>query len=341
MSPRFKRILKWAFLAVGTAVVVYLVNEVGPARVLETLLAAGPYMVLLVLFDFGWFSTEIAAHRILLEEDAKKIPWPEFVRAQMVTYVFMVLVPAGRAGAEIARATAFNPYVGAGRAAAAATNAQALSLLANSLITIPCLIAIGSICGWDHALTWLMALNGFVTFVGGTVILALSRKLRIGRFLGKRIRKMVHVADDLDGALRVPRSRLIKAVAVLFVGRISQTIQYGIALLAVGGLFTGGGALLAQGVHLVGAFAGDFIPNQVGVVEGTYRVFASTLGFADDPAKAVSIALLARISQIILATTSLSGLALWGGVSDIGAAARIAGTGGEAPAGDPIEGPAE
>lgn len=340
MSPRFKRILKWAFLAVGVCVVAYLVNEVGPARVLETLLAAGPYMVLLVLFDFGWFSTEIAAHRMLLEEDAKKIPWPEFIRAQMVTYIFMVLVPAGRAGAEIARATAFTPYVGAGRAAAAATNAQALSLIANACITVPCLVAIGMICGWDHALTWLMALNGLVTLVGGSVILVLSRKLRVGRFLGKRIRKMVHVADDLDGALRVPRRRLVEVVAVLFVGRISQTVQYGIALLAVGGLFTGGGALLAQGVHLVGAFAGDFIPNQVGVVEGTYRVFAGTLGFADDPAKAVSIALLARISQIILASISLSSLAFWGGMSDISDAARLAGEG-ASPGSEAIEEPAE
>jgi hypothetical protein len=167
-----------------------------------------------------------------------------------------------------------------------------------------------------------MALNGLVTLTGGGVILIVSRKLRVGRFLGKRIRRMVHVAEDLDGALRVPRSVLAKALAVNFVGRISQTIQYGLALVAVGGAFSVGGALLAQGVHLVGAFAGDFIPNQVGVVEGTYRVFAGALGFGEDPARAVSIALLARLSQIVLATVSLTGLAFWGGVTELSEAAK-------------------
>jgi len=335
MSPKVKRALKWAALVIGTGVVGYLIYEVGPERVLETLLAAGPFMILVVLFDFGWFLSEVVSHRILLEGDAKKIPWPVYIRAQLITYVFMVLVPAGRAGAEVARATALNEWIGPGRAAAAATNAQSISLIANTLISVPCLIAIGLLLGWEHPLTWLMTLNGLVTFVGGSVILILSRKLRVGRFLGKRIRKMVHVADDLDGALRVPRSVLVKAVLVNFVGRVSQTVQYGVALLAVGGAFTFGGALLAQGIHLVGAFAGDFIPNQVGVVEGTYRVFAGTLGFGDDPARAVSIALLARISQIVLATTSLTGLVLWGGASDISAAARAARAEGEAPAEEP------
>jgi hypothetical protein len=335
VSPKVKRALKWAALVVGTGVVVYLIHEVGAERVLETLLAAGPFMFILILFDAGWFVSEVISHRILLEDDADKIPWPIYIRAQLITYVFMVLVPAGRAGAEVARATALNERVGPGRAAAAATNAQAISLLANTLISIPCLVSVGLVLGFEHALTWLMALNGLVTLVGGGVILIVARRLRVGRFLGKRIRRMVHVADHLDGALRVPRKTLAKAIAVNFVGRVSQTVQYGIALLAVGGAFTVGGALLAQGVHLVGAFAGDFIPNQVGVVEGAYRVFAGALGFADDPARAVSIALLARISQIVLATTSLGGLALWGGVDDIRAAAHAAASPDEQPAEEP------
>jgi hypothetical protein len=324
VSPRLKRALKWAFLVVGIGVVVYLIREVGPLRVLETLLAAGPFMILVVLFDAGWFVSEVVSHRILLEGDAKKIPWPVFLRTQLITYVFLVLVPAGRAGAEVARATALKKYVGGGRAAAAATTAQAISLLANTAISIPCAVAIGIAVGFEHALTWLMIANGLVTLVAGSVILIVSRRLEIGRLLGKRIKKMVHVADAFDGALRVPRKRLIMATAVNVVGRVSQTIQYGIALLAVGGAFTFLGALLAQGVHLVGAFAGDFIPNQVGVVEGTYRVFADTLGFADDPAKAVSIALLARVSQIVLATFSLGTLAAWGGMRDLEAQAETA-----------------
>ncbi len=341
MSERVKRALKWALLAVGTAVVVYLVHEVGPEAVLETMLAAGPFMFFVVLFDAGWFVSEVFSHRILLGEDVKKIPWQVYVRAQLLTYVFMVLVPAGRAGAEVARAAALREYVGGAKVAAAATSAQAISLLANTLISIPCGLVIAHALGPDHPLTWLIILNGVVTGVIGGSIIVVSRKLRVGRFLGKRIRRLVNVADAFDDAVRIPRRRLFAAIGVNFLGRVSQTIQYGIALVAVGGGLSLYGALLAQGVHLVGAFAGDFIPNQVGVVEGTYRVFAAALGFGDDPAKAVSIALLARVDQILLASFSLALLAAWGGTSKLRADAREALSGGRAadlagaePAGD-------
>jgi hypothetical protein len=322
LSERTKRALKWALLVVGTAVVVYLVYEVGPEAVLRTMIAAGPFMVLIVLFDAGWFVSEVWSHRILLGEDVKKIPWQVYVRAQLLTYVFMVLVPAGRAGAEVARAAALQKHVGGAKVAAAATTAQAISLLANTLISIPCGLAIVYAVGVDHALSWLMFVNALVTAVIGGVILVVSRRLRVGRFLGKRVRKLVHVADAFDDAVRIPRKRLVAAIAVNTLGRVSQTVQYGIALFAVGGAVSAYGALLAQGVHLVGAFAGDFIPNQVGVVEGTYRVFAGALGFADDPAKSVSIALLARVDQILLASSSLAVLAAWGGTGKLRDEAR-------------------
>jgi hypothetical protein len=321
------------------------------------MIAAGPFMILVVLFDAGWFVSEVWSHRILLGEDVHKIPWQVYVRAQLLTYVFMVLVPAGRAGAEVARAAALKKHVGGAKVAAAATTAQAISLLANTLISIPCAFVIAHAVGPEHPLTWLMILNGIVTGVIGGVIIVVSRRLRLGRFLtartksasaraepegrtqsksplailriagsalGKRVQKLVHVADAFDDAVRIPRRRLFAAIGVNFLGRISQTVQYGIALVAVGGALSGYGALLAQGVHLVGAFAGDFIPNQVGVVEGTYRLFAGALGFGDDPAKSVSIALLARVDQILLASISLALLAAWGGTSKLRAEAREA-----------------
>lgn len=55
---------------------------------------------------------------------------------------------------------------------------------------------------------------------------------------------------------------------------------------------------------------GDLVPNQVGVLEGAYRVFADALSLGDDPARAVSIALFARVSQIGIATLSMIGLGL-------------------------------
>ncbi|HLK36914.1 MAG TPA: hypothetical protein VKU41_09215, partial [Polyangiaceae bacterium] len=54
---------------------------------------------------------------------------------------------------------------------------------------------------------------------------------------------------------------------------------------------------------LVGATAGDVLPNQVGVVDGAYRAFAGALGLSAAPARALSIALVARTAQLVVAGT--------------------------------------
>jgi uncharacterized membrane protein YbhN (UPF0104 family) len=55
----------------------------------------------------------------------------------------------------------------------------------------------------------------------------------------------------------------------------------------------------------VGAGLGDFVPNAVGITEGAYRLFAGALGLGDDPARAISIALVARLCQFSLAGVAL------------------------------------
>ena len=84
-------------------------------------------------------------------------------------------------------------------------------------------------------------------------------------------------------------------------GRAVQLVQYGVIVRAVGGRAAPDAAFTAQGVHLVAATIGDVVPNQMGATEGAYRVFADTLGFADAPARALSIALVVRIAQVSLA----------------------------------------
>ena len=84
-------------------------------------------------------------------------------------------------------------------------------------------------------------------------------------------------------------------------GRGAQLVQYGVLLSAVGGTASIGGAFIAHGIHLVGATLGDAVPNQLGVVDGTYRTFAPALGFSDAPARALSIAFLAHAAQLAVA----------------------------------------
>ncbi len=75
-------------------------------------------------------------------------------------------------------------------------------------------------------------------------------------------------------------------------------------IVAVGGPFSFKVALVSQGIHIVGSTVGEVIPAQAGAVEGSYRLFSAAIGFSD-PAKAVALALLARVSQLVVATASL------------------------------------
>jgi len=52
---------------------------------------------------------------------------------------------------------------------------------------------------------------------------------------------------------------------------------------------------------MVGATVGAAVPNQVGVVDGAYVAFADVLGFPGAPAKALSVALVLRASQLLFA----------------------------------------
>ncbi len=67
---------------------------------------------------------------------------------------------------------------------------------------------------------------------------------------------------------------------------------------AIGGHATPASALTAQGIHLVGAAAGDLVPNQMGITEGAYRLFTQALELG--VAQALSIALVVRIVQLTL-----------------------------------------
>jgi hypothetical protein len=78
-------------------------------------------------------------------------------------------------------------------------------------------------------------------------------------------------------------------------------VQYGVLVAAVGGVASVRNAFIAHGIHLVGATAGDVLPNQLGAVDAAYRGFASAIGFADAPARALSIAFLAHAVQLTCA----------------------------------------
>jgi hypothetical protein len=296
--------------ATGLSLLAFLILDAGAGAVLDAMWTAGALMPLIVLFDAGWFVAEVAAHRTLLGPDAKRIPNAVYVRASLEAYAFVVLAPLGRLGAEAIRGVAFARFIGAPRAVAAGGNVQIASLCGNMFGSLPCAAAVFWLVGTEAALGWLVLGNAVLTGALGVGSMLLVRRGKLGARLAARWVGLVHRGAELDEALRVPRATMARAIAIAFLGRLSQAAQYGVILFALVSSFSVAATFALQGIHLVGAAVGDAVPGQLGVVEGSYRLFADVIGLGDRPAYAVSVGLLARASQILLAAATLVGLAL-------------------------------
>ncbi len=328
---RVKSVGRWLLLVLGVGAVVGLVYDAGPGAVWRTLVAAGVFLPFVALGEALFIGMDVVSLRLMLGERARRVPGRVWLRSAMMAYGIMILLPAGRAGGEVARAAGLAPYVGGARAAAGAAVLQGVTLWGNTLISIPCWIAVALASGAGSGLAWLVCGNGVATAVAGTVLLLGARSSKVGGFLTTRldrfarwlagyhrlgtilrwrIRRWGRHGADFDEALRDMGAPLLP-IGAAFVGRLWQTAQYGVILLAVGGALTVGSAFVAQAIHLVGAGLGDMVPNQVGITEGAYRVFAAHLGLEDAVAQAIAIALVHRVVQFSLAGVSLATCAMW------------------------------
>lgn len=304
-----KTIARVALFVFGVAAIVYVVHDAGPEHVWATLVGAGAFVPLIVLLEATFMSMDVFSLRALIGEPARAVPVAVWVRSGLMAYAIMILFPGGRAAGEVVRATQLAPYTGGARAAAYGTRLQAATMLGNTVISIPCAIAC-FVGGEGDALPWLVLGNGVVTAVIGGGILFMSRRSKLGGWLGARISALASHGTSFDEALR-DQTPFAPPLLFSVLGRAVQTVQYGVILLAVGGSLGVMSALISQGIHLVGAGAGDLVPNQAGITEGAYWMFADALGLSADPAAAVGIALVARFSQYILAGLGLLVGALW------------------------------
>lgn len=311
---RIKSIGRWLLLAVGIGAVVFLVHDAGPAMVWRTLASAAIFLPFIALGEIGFVGMDVVSLRLMYGEHAKRVPMLVWLRSAMMAYGIMILLPAGRAGGEVMRAANLAPYVGGPRAAAGATVLQGVTLFGNTLISIPCYVAVAMEAGPFDLLAILVLGNGIVTGAIGSVLLFGARFSRLGGWLGKRISALSAHGSKFDDSLREMPKAPVAPIVAAGVGRLSQAVQYAVILVAVGGTLTVGNAFIAQAIHLVGAGLGDMVPNQAGITETAYRLsagFAPALGLRDAAAQMISIALLHRLVQFGMAGMSLGIGAIW------------------------------
>jgi hypothetical protein len=322
---RLKTVGRALLFVVGVGAVVGLILDAGADEVWSTLVRAGVWLPLVMLCEIGFAAMDVVSLRLMYGERGRSVPATVWLHSGMMAYGIMVLLPAGRAGGEVMRAASMAPYIGGPRAAAGATVLQGVTLWGNTLISIPCYVAVALASGPTELLALLVAGNGLVTGVVGSLLLFGARMSKLGGWLGRRIKALAGHGARFDESLREMPSMPVLPIGAAFLGRAFQSVQYGIILVAVGGALTVQSGLVAQGIHLVGAGFGDMVPNQVGITEGAYRLFAANLGLQDAVAQAIAIALVHRVCQFALAGTCLAVGAFWKPASD--AAAPVAGSG--------------
>lgn len=294
-----RRLAQAALAIVGLGLIAYFVRDAGPERVARVLLGSAEWLPVIVGFGIVQATSDVLALRNLLGEVGGRVPRVAWVRTSAVAYAMTILLPAGRAAGEVTRGALLSAYVGGAPAATAAARLQASYLLANGVISIAAWLAVASGAGFGSTLSLLLAANTLLLALVAVGILALLRGDRAGRSIEKIRARLSTRSNDapLDPELR--RRFPWRAAAICTAGRVAQVAQYAAFLAAVGGIPSVRGALIALGIHIIGATAGDMVPNQLGAVDGAYRAFAPALGLASDPAKALSIAFVGHAAQLV------------------------------------------
>jgi hypothetical protein len=282
-------------IAMGLLAVTLILRNIGLRVVAGTLLGAASAFPIIVTLEAGVLACTMRALRSLYGEAGHTVPTAQYVRAGLIGYAVMGIVPAGRSFAEVARATMLAPYVGGPRAAASAARLQGVALLANALISVPTIIAAGLAVGWSF-LPLAIAGNLAVTLTLGIGILVAGRKAGLGARLGRRMKSAHGFGVDFDALLEGEPLLPLVPIGWELAGRVLQVMQNAVLIVAVGGALGLRGALVSEGILLVGAAVGDLVPAQLGAIEANFTLSARALAL---PASAaVSIALLAHLVQL-------------------------------------------
>ncbi len=311
------RVVRPLGVILGLALAYYFLRSAGIERTLSIVRSAGVWLPVLVLLQIVIVLVDVLALRTLIEDTKpassdERIATGTWFRASAVAYICNVLLPAGRAAGEALRATALAKTVGASRAAGAGARLQACSLLGSATTCFVSAIVIAASFGSGsdaagragRSLAGLLALNGTICLVGGGAVFVLVRSTRLRAWLRKVAARVIK-----EPAGEGPSTRAsIKAYLYCVLGRTTQTLQYGVGLLAVGGHFTLTSASTSQGVQLLGSTVGDLMPGQLGAMEGSYSVFSTVLGVSD--AQSLSLVWIMRGATIGLALTGMLAAAI-------------------------------
>jgi hypothetical protein len=246
--------------------------------------------------------------RHVLGARGKGVPFVVLYLAQVVAHGVMNVFPAGRSASETAKAFLLAPYVGGAKAAAVGYTNQANVLISSAAFSLVCLLGV-FVSPEPTFLAIALVAHTAVLFVAGVGM----RAPLSSAFLGQRTERWFpKLWKKLEGFREASRETPVLApapIATLFLGRAAQTVEYAVIAHAVGVAIGPLESLAVQGVNLVAAAIGVFVPAQLGSSEA---IFALSAGVLDtDVPRAMSIALFAHVVSLVWVAVGLFVLMLW------------------------------
>jgi hypothetical protein len=297
-----KRTLPLLLAAAGTYAIHALISESGAEVVGRALASAWPWVAALVLFEASVAAADASAIGALLGARAKSVSVASWFRSSALAVACAQLLPGGRVLGEVARVSALDPS-NAAEGAALVLRAHGTYLLTISLSSFVCIAAVSTAPEPSALLSGLLLWSGLFNATLALLFLLGPRRARIGRFLGRRIGLLAVAGPRFDDAI-AKHPVVDRRATTRFV--LARVLRAGGSLVALFAILGHAGLdpiqlAASEAIQLVAANTGDPVPGQVGVLEGGYRLFASSLGLGDSVGLALAIALLFRSSRLIVA----------------------------------------
>ena len=249
----------------GIAALVWLTAEAGPAALLDSLTRVSTVLPHVLLLEAARMLAELWSMHALLGKHVASVSAARLLRAQLLCSALSIVMPAGRVIGESARAAALTGAVPTPVAVATSALGQVLTLLVNGSVGL-----LGALVAWQ------LGANGFagVCTAYGVALLAAGVTLFAAMAgLLQRSRLTAHLAESFvraGRALRVGSAGLGRAALAHALTRVLQTAQLGLLALALGHPRAWADAPMLEVIYLLGAAAGDWVPEQLGTVDAAF-----------------------------------------------------------------------
>jgi uncharacterized membrane protein YbhN (UPF0104 family) len=280
-------------LALGVLALAWVVRDAGVETTRALIARSVAWLPLALAIEGLRIAVEFAATHRLFSMLRSAVPRGPLARIQMIGYAIGNVVPAGRAVAEATKVGLVAPFAGVARAAAVAAATQGLHLAASGCILA--LSALAALSTSHRTLITTLAAQSAVLVGLGAFVLVVGRVAPMeGRWFARLPRFGAGLRAFRRALLRLPAVP-VGPFAWILASRGLQVVLIGVLAHAVGCPRDPRTALVGEGLLLTGASMGDFVPGQIGAVEGAFALFSADLG-ASRP-NAIAVALLVHFVQ--------------------------------------------